>query len=151
MKIDAIFLIQKIHRNGIRIPVLAIDRQKSTIRTLKYRFTFLLRKLLLKTSHSSKSRNILHIDNWICKVTIFLDFSLLYDWTNCMFAIQLQVFCAIFASKFGVMYEILSLINAMSPFLLLGFFLAGVMHAFVPNKLYNIIKLYSILDKRVII
>ena len=35
------------------------------------------------------------------------------------------------------MHEILSLINAMSPFLLLGFFLAGVMHAFVPNKLYN--------------
>lgn len=47
------------------------------------------------------------------------------------------MFCAIFASKFEVMHEILSLINAMSPFLLLGFFLAGVMHAFVPNKLYN--------------
>ena len=47
------------------------------------------------------------------------------------------MFCAIFASNFEVMHEILSLINAMSPFLLLGFFLAGVMHAFVPNTMYN--------------
>ncbi|MBR2369803.1 MAG: permease [Paludibacteraceae bacterium] len=35
------------------------------------------------------------------------------------------------------MITILELINAMSPFLLLGFFLAGIMHAFVPNALYS--------------
>lgn len=35
------------------------------------------------------------------------------------------------------MYEMLNLINAMSPYLLLGFFLAGVMHAFVPQTLYS--------------
>ena len=35
------------------------------------------------------------------------------------------------------MITILELINAMSPFLLLGFFLAGIMHAFVPNTLYS--------------
>ena len=33
------------------------------------------------------------------------------------------------------MNEIFDLINKMSPYLLLGFFLAGVMHAFVPNTL----------------
>lgn len=35
------------------------------------------------------------------------------------------------------MKEILELINQMSPYLLLGFLLAGIMHAFVPNKLYS--------------
>lgn len=36
-----------------------------------------------------------------------------------------------------VMSEILDLINKMSPYLLLGFLLAGVMHAFVPSRLYR--------------
>lgn len=35
------------------------------------------------------------------------------------------------------MGEILDLINKMSPYLLLGFLLAGVMHAFVPSSLYR--------------
>lgn len=35
------------------------------------------------------------------------------------------------------MQEIINLINEMSPYLLLGFFLAGVMHAFVPGVVYN--------------
>ena len=35
------------------------------------------------------------------------------------------------------MSEILDLINKMSPYLLLGFLLAGVMHAFVPSRLYR--------------
>lgn len=35
------------------------------------------------------------------------------------------------------MEEIFDLINEMSPYLLLGFFLAGLMHAFVPNKVYS--------------
>jgi len=35
------------------------------------------------------------------------------------------------------MEEIFELINEMSPFLLLGFLLAGLMHAFVPNTLYT--------------
>ena len=35
------------------------------------------------------------------------------------------------------MNEILNLINSMAPFLLLGFFLAGLMHAFVPGRLYQ--------------
>ena len=35
------------------------------------------------------------------------------------------------------MNEIFDLINKMSPYLMLGFFLAGVMHAFVPNTLYR--------------
>lgn len=35
------------------------------------------------------------------------------------------------------MNEILELINRMSPYILLGFFLAGVMHSFVPNGLYQ--------------
>lgn len=35
------------------------------------------------------------------------------------------------------MGEIINLINEMSPYLLLGFFLAGVMHAFVPGMVYN--------------
>ena len=35
------------------------------------------------------------------------------------------------------MNEILELINRMSPYILLGFFLAGVMHAFVPKGLYQ--------------
>lgn len=35
------------------------------------------------------------------------------------------------------MKEILDIINEMSPYLLLGFFLAGLMHAFVPGHLYS--------------
>ena len=35
------------------------------------------------------------------------------------------------------MKEILDLINEMSPFLLLGFLIAGLMHAFIPNKVYT--------------
>lgn len=35
------------------------------------------------------------------------------------------------------MQEIIHLINEMSPYLLLGFFMAGVMHAFVPRMLYS--------------
>lgn len=35
------------------------------------------------------------------------------------------------------MHEILNLVGSMSPFLLLGFFLAGLMHAFVPNTFYR--------------
>lgn len=35
------------------------------------------------------------------------------------------------------MNEVISLINGMSPFLLLGFLLAGVMHAFIPNTVYG--------------
>lgn len=35
------------------------------------------------------------------------------------------------------MEEMIHLINEMSPYLLLGFFLAGVMHAFVPRVLYS--------------
>ena len=31
------------------------------------------------------------------------------------------------------MQEVLNLINEMSPYLLLGFFFAGMMHAFVPG------------------
>ena len=35
------------------------------------------------------------------------------------------------------MNEMLTLITGMTPYLLLGFFLAGLMHAFVPNTLYR--------------
>lgn len=35
------------------------------------------------------------------------------------------------------MKEIFELINSMAPYLILGFFLAGLMHAFVPNTLYR--------------
>ncbi len=35
------------------------------------------------------------------------------------------------------MKEILDLINQMSPYILLGFLLAGLMHAFIPNTLYK--------------
>ena len=35
------------------------------------------------------------------------------------------------------MNEILHLINEMSPYLLLGFLIAGLMHAFVPGKYYS--------------
>lgn len=35
------------------------------------------------------------------------------------------------------MQEIIALINEMSPYLLLGFFLAGLMHAFIPNRYYK--------------
>lgn len=39
--------------------------------------------------------------------------------------------------KIRTMKEIFDLINSMAPYLLLGFFLAGVMHAFVPQTLYR--------------
>lgn len=35
------------------------------------------------------------------------------------------------------MQEIIHLVNEMSPYLLLGFFIAGLMHAFVPGRLYK--------------
>ncbi|MBO5699149.1 MAG: SO_0444 family Cu/Zn efflux transporter [Bacteroidaceae bacterium] len=35
------------------------------------------------------------------------------------------------------MYEMLQLVNEMSPFLLLGFLLAGLMHAFIPHSIYG--------------
>ncbi len=35
------------------------------------------------------------------------------------------------------MNEFLSIITSMSPYLLLGFLLAGLMHAFVPGKFYT--------------
>jgi len=35
------------------------------------------------------------------------------------------------------MYEILRLVNEMSPYLLLGFFIAGLLHVFVPGSLYS--------------
>ncbi|MCF0160426.1 MAG: permease, partial [Bacteroidaceae bacterium] len=35
------------------------------------------------------------------------------------------------------MNEIFDLVNKMSPYLLLGFFLAGLMHVFIPNTLYS--------------
>lgn len=35
------------------------------------------------------------------------------------------------------MEEVIHLINEMSPFLLLGFFLAGIMHAFIPGRYYT--------------
>lgn len=35
------------------------------------------------------------------------------------------------------MQEIINLVNEMSPYLLLGFFLAGVMHAFIPGMVYS--------------
>ena len=35
------------------------------------------------------------------------------------------------------MQDVLNLINEMSPYLLLGFFFAGVMHAFIPSMVYN--------------
>ncbi len=35
------------------------------------------------------------------------------------------------------MYEILRLVNEMSPYLLLGFFVAGLLHVFVPGSLYS--------------
>ncbi len=38
---------------------------------------------------------------------------------------------------FGIMKEILNLINQMSPYILLGFLLAGLMHSFVPHALYR--------------
>ena len=50
---------------------------------------------------------------------------------------MLQRFWLTFVAKLKDMHEILNLINAMSPFLLLGFLLAGLMHVFVPNTLYS--------------
>ncbi|MBP5716342.1 MAG: permease, partial [Bacteroidales bacterium] len=35
------------------------------------------------------------------------------------------------------MEQILHIINEMSPYLLLGFLLAGLMHAFVPGQMYS--------------
>ena len=35
------------------------------------------------------------------------------------------------------MNEILHLINQMSPYLLLGFLLAGIMHAFIPKRYFT--------------
>ena len=35
------------------------------------------------------------------------------------------------------MEEILHIINEMSPYLLLGFFLAGMLHSFIPGKYYS--------------
>ena len=35
------------------------------------------------------------------------------------------------------MQELIHLINEMSPYLLLGFLMAGVMHAFIPRVVYN--------------
>ena len=35
------------------------------------------------------------------------------------------------------MMEIIDLVNEMSPFLLLGFLIAGIMHVFIPNRLYT--------------
>ncbi len=35
------------------------------------------------------------------------------------------------------MREVFELINGMAPYLLLGFFLAGIMHAFIPNAIYR--------------
>lgn len=35
------------------------------------------------------------------------------------------------------MQEIINLVNEMSPYLLLGFFLAGIMHAFIPGVVYS--------------
>ena len=40
-------------------------------------------------------------------------------------------------STFATMNEVLHLINEMSPFLLLGFFFAGLLHAFVPGAVYS--------------
>lgn len=42
-----------------------------------------------------------------------------------------------FCKKFNVMREIWNLINEMSPYLLLGFGFAGLLHAFVPAQLYH--------------
>lgn len=53
------------------------------------------------------------------------------------YATRLQRFWLTFIAKLKDMHEILNLINAMSPFLLLGFLLAGLMHVFVPNALYS--------------
>ena len=36
-----------------------------------------------------------------------------------------------------IFYQILGIINEMSPYLLLGFLLAGLMHAFIPNSMYS--------------
>ena len=36
-----------------------------------------------------------------------------------------------------ILNEILSLVNEMSPYLLLGFFLAGLMHSFIPRQVYG--------------
>lgn len=34
------------------------------------------------------------------------------------------------------LYSLLSVLNAMSPYLLLGFLIAGVLHVFVPKRFY---------------
>lgn len=48
-----------------------------------------------------------------------------------------HVFIIFVHPKTRMMKEIFDLINSMAPYLLLGFFLAGVMHAFVPQTLYR--------------
>ena len=55
------------------------------------------------------------------------------------FATGLQKSCSTFVSnkKGKVMNEILHLMNEMSPYLLLGFLLAGLMHAFIPGRFYT--------------
>lgn len=54
------------------------------------------------------------------------------------FATELQNGCRNFVEiKNETMNEVFELINEMSPYLLLGFLLAGVMHAFVPNRVYG--------------
>ena len=34
------------------------------------------------------------------------------------------------------MQQVIQLINSMSPYLLLGFLIAGIMHAFIPGSFY---------------
>lgn len=45
--------------------------------------------------------------------------------------------CSINQNNVIHMYEILRLVNEMSPYLLLGFFVAGLLHVFVPGSLYS--------------
>ena len=56
-----------------------------------------------------------------------------------IFATGLQKSYSTFVSnkKGKVMSEILHLMNEMSPYLLLGFLLAGLMHAFIPGRFYT--------------
>ncbi|MCF0202396.1 MAG: permease, partial [Bacteroidaceae bacterium] len=36
-----------------------------------------------------------------------------------------------------ILLQILDIVNEMSPYLLLGFLLAGLMHSFIPGTLYS--------------
>ena len=38
---------------------------------------------------------------------------------------------------FNILKEVFQLVNEMSPYLLLGFLLAGLIHAFIPGQLYG--------------